>query len=128
MGGNVTININGRGTTTGGVVDTASRIDILIWHDSLCELSDGSVQISNGVQNSNGPRHLRRIDHRHRGPAGGCSFQNVLLYARPPAETGNSYQWQAGFGFTEANLVPSDSRIETKVLEDNEIIFARKTQ
>ena len=50
-------------------------------------------------------------------------FMRVL-----PAETGNSYQWQAGCGFTEANLVPSDSRIETRVLADNEIIFARKTQ
>jgi hypothetical protein len=45
-----------------------------------------------------------------------------------PVETGDSYQWQAGRGFTEANLVPSDSRIETRVLADNEIIFARKTQ
>ena len=45
-GGNVTININGLGTTTGGVVDTASRIDVLIWHDVLAEISDGSVQIS----------------------------------------------------------------------------------
>jgi hypothetical protein len=50
-------------------------------------------------------------------------FMRVL-----PAETGNSYQWQAGCGFTEVNLVPSDSRIETRVLADNEIIFARKTQ
>ena len=49
-------------------------------------------------------------------------FMRVL-----PAEAGN-YQWQAGCGFTEANLVPSDSRIETRVLADNEIIFARKTQ
>ena len=45
-----------------------------------------------------------------------------------PADTGGSYQWQAGGVFTEANLVPSDSRIETRVLADNEIIFARKTQ
>ncbi len=45
-----------------------------------------------------------------------------------PAENGESYQWQAGCGFTEANLVPSDSRIETRALADNEIIFARKTQ
>ena len=50
-------------------------------------------------------------------------FMRVL-----PSETGNSYQWQARCGFTEANLVPSDSRIETRVLADNEIIFARKTQ
>ena len=48
-------------------------------------------------------------------------FMRVL-----PAETG--YQWQAGCGFTEANLVPSVSRIETRVLADNEIIFSRKTQ
>ena len=45
-----------------------------------------------------------------------------------PTETGNNYQWQAGGGFTKVNLVPNDSRIETKVLGDNEIIFARKTQ
>jgi hypothetical protein len=50
-------------------------------------------------------------------------FMRVL-----PSETGDSYQWQVGCGFTEANLVPSDSRIETRVLADNEIIFARKTQ
>ena len=52
-----------------------------------------------------------------------CCFMRVL-----PAGTGDSYQWQAGCGFTEANLAPSDSRIETRVLADNEIIFARKTQ
>jgi hypothetical protein len=45
-GGNVTININGLGTTTGGAVTTASRIDVLIWHDTWAEISDGSVQIS----------------------------------------------------------------------------------
>jgi hypothetical protein len=46
-GGNVTININGLGTTaSGGTVTTASRIDVLIWHDVLAEISDGSVQIS----------------------------------------------------------------------------------
>ena len=45
-----------------------------------------------------------------------------------PTENGDSYRWQAGCGFTEANLVPSESRIETRVLADNEIIFARKTQ
>ena len=45
-----------------------------------------------------------------------------------PSDAGDSYQWQAGCGFTEANLVPSDPRIETRVLADNEIIFARKTQ
>ena len=46
-GGNVVININGLGTTTsGGDVTTASRIDVLIWHDVLAEISDGSVQIS----------------------------------------------------------------------------------
>ena len=45
-GGNVTININGLGTTTGSTVTTASRIDVLIWHDVLAEISDGSVQIS----------------------------------------------------------------------------------
>ena len=50
-------------------------------------------------------------------------FMRVL-----PGETGDSYQRQAGCGFTEANLVPSDSRIETRVLADNEIISARKTQ
>ena len=51
-------------------------------------------------------------------------FMRVL-----PADNGNDrYQWQAGCGFTEVNLVPNDSRIETRVLGDNEIIFARKTQ
>ena len=45
-GGNVTININGLGTTTAGVVNTATRLDVIIWHDTLCEISDGSVQIS----------------------------------------------------------------------------------
>ena len=47
-------------------------------------------------------------------------FMRVLL-----VETGDSYWWQAGCGFTVANLVPSESRIETRVLADNEIIFAR---
>ena len=37
-GGNLTININGLGTST----DTASRLDIIIWHDCLAELPDGS--------------------------------------------------------------------------------------
>ena len=50
-------------------------------------------------------------------------FMRVL-----PAGTGDSYQWQAGCGFKKVNLVPSDSRIETRVLADNEIIFAHKTQ
>ena len=50
-------------------------------------------------------------------------FMRVL-----PAGTGDSYQWQAGCGIAEVNLMPSDSRIETRVLQDNEIIFARKTQ
>ena len=50
-------------------------------------------------------------------------FMRVL-----PADNGNNYQWQAGCGFTEVNLVSSDSRIETRVLGDNEIIFARKSQ
>ena len=45
-----------------------------------------------------------------------------------PADTGNSYQWQAGYGFTEVNLVTSFSRIETRVLGNNEIIFTRKIQ
>ena len=46
-GGNLTININGLGATSaGGAVTTASRIDILIWHDALCEIYDGSVSIS----------------------------------------------------------------------------------
>ena len=44
-----------------------------------------------------------------------------------PADNGNNYQWQAGCGFTEVSLVPNDSRIETRVLGDNEIIFTRKT-
>ena len=43
------------------------------------------------------------------------------------ADTGY-YQWQAGCGFTEAQLLPNDSRIETRVLGDNEMIFARKIQ
>ena len=45
-GGNVTININGLGTTAGSTVTTASRIDVLIWHDTLAEISDGAVSIS----------------------------------------------------------------------------------
>ena len=45
-GGNGTININGLGTTSGSTITTASRIDVLIWHDVLAEISDGSVQIS----------------------------------------------------------------------------------
>ena len=45
-----------------------------------------------------------------------------------PAETGDSYQRQACCGFTEANLAPSVSQMETRVLADNEIIFARKTK
>ena len=45
-----------------------------------------------------------------------------------PAEDTRMYQWQAGCGFTEAQLVPNDSRIETRELKDNEIIFARKSQ
>ena len=45
-GGNVVININGLGTTSGSTVTTASRIDVLIWHDVLAEIQDGSVQIS----------------------------------------------------------------------------------
>ncbi len=36
------------------------------------------------------------------------------------------YTWQAGCGFTEQAIVPSDSRIETHVLQDTEIIFTRK--
>ena len=44
-----------------------------------------------------------------------------------PADTVN-YQRQAGCGFTEAQLLPNDSRIETRVLGENEIIFARKIQ
>ena len=39
-GGNVVVNIKGLGTTTGGSVTTASRIDV------LAEIQDGSVQIS----------------------------------------------------------------------------------
>ena len=49
-------------------------------------------------------------------------FMRVL-----PMDTGTNYRWQAGCGFTKANLVPNDFRIETRVLGDNEIIFARKT-
>ena len=45
-GGGVTININGLGTTAGSTITTASRIDVLIWHDVLAEISDGSVSIS----------------------------------------------------------------------------------
>ena len=40
--GNVTIRIDGLGTTA----NTATRVDVLIWHDVLAEVSDGSVQIS----------------------------------------------------------------------------------
>ena len=49
-------------------------------------------------------------------------FMRVFL-----AEAG-TYQWQAGCGFLEAQRLPSDSRNETRKLEDNEIIFMRKTQ
>ena len=49
-------------------------------------------------------------------------FMRVIL-----AETG-TYQWQAGCGLTEAQLLYSDSRIETRKREDNEVIFTRKTQ
>ena len=45
-GGGVTININGLGTTSGSNVTTASRIDVLIWHDVLAEILDGAVSIS----------------------------------------------------------------------------------
>ena len=41
-GGNVTININGLGQAD----NTATRLDVLIWHDVLAEIPDGSVQIS----------------------------------------------------------------------------------
>jgi hypothetical protein len=41
-GGNMTIHIQGLGTNAA----TASRLDVLIWHDVLAEISDGSVQIS----------------------------------------------------------------------------------
>ena len=50
-------------------------------------------------------------------------FLRVLL-----GDTGNNYQRQAGCGCTEVNLVPTDSRIETRVLGHNEIIFAGKTR
>jgi hypothetical protein len=36
------------------------------------------------------------------------------------------YEFQAGCGFTDAVLVPNESRLETHVLQDNEIIFTRK--
>ena len=46
-GGNMTVNIKNLGTVAGdGTVTTASRIDILIWHDSLLEIQDGSCQVS----------------------------------------------------------------------------------
>ena len=52
-------------------------------------------------------------------------FMRIL----PGGEDSNrAYTLQAGCGFTEATLVPSDSRIETHVLQDNEIIFTRKPQ
>ena len=41
-GVNLTININGLGTSTA----TASRIDVIVWHDVFCECSDGSINIS----------------------------------------------------------------------------------
>ena len=44
-----------------------------------------------------------------------------------PVEDTGEYQWQAGVGFTDSQLLPNDSRIETRELKDNEIIFARKT-
>ena len=50
-------------------------------------------------------------------------FMRVL-----PAADAGSYQWQARCGFTEAQLLPSASRIKTSVLGENEIIFARKNQ
>ena len=48
-------------------------------------------------------------------------FMRVL-----PTGDDRAYAWQAGCGFTEATLVPSESRIETHILQDNEIIFTRK--
>ena len=48
-------------------------------------------------------------------------FMRVL-----PADAG-AYQWQARCGFTEALLLSNVSRIETRELKDNEIIFARKS-
>ena len=45
-GGNVVININGLGTTVASVVNTATRIDIIIWHDVLAGISDGATNIS----------------------------------------------------------------------------------
>ena len=38
--GNITVNINGLGT----VGNTANRIDVVLWHDVLAKMSDGSVQ------------------------------------------------------------------------------------
>jgi hypothetical protein len=35
------------------------------------------------------------------------------------------YAWQAGCGFTEAQILPSDSRIEHHKIEENEIIFMK---
>ena len=42
-GGNMTVNLRGLGATD---ADAPSRIDILIWHDSLLEILDGSCTVS----------------------------------------------------------------------------------
>ena len=39
LGGNVTININGLGSAA----NTATRLAGIIWHDCICENSDGSM-------------------------------------------------------------------------------------
>jgi hypothetical protein len=47
-GGNMTINIQGLGTAAveGAAGTGITRLDVLIWHDVLAEIQDGSVQIS----------------------------------------------------------------------------------
>ena len=41
-GGNLTINLKGLAT----VGNTADRIDVLIWHDSILNISDGSCSVA----------------------------------------------------------------------------------
>jgi hypothetical protein len=47
-GGNMTINIQGLGTQMPAAPfgDGITRLDVILWHDVLAEISDGSVQIS----------------------------------------------------------------------------------
>ena len=43
-GGNMTIHLKGLGQTA--PANFADRIDVIIWHDNLLQISDGSCQVS----------------------------------------------------------------------------------